>query len=271
MKRILLIASLVYLAQVSIAQKPQFPRLTKANDRYWLLGIGNSTQNMYDEAISYVRYKGTGISPYLSLIKSSEKKYRHFVFQASVVKLTTERSNALRPMEVRTTRFALSYQYLKKIKQWNKNLKLYAGGDLTFLFNLKTATQLDNSQLVYDYAMAIGPSAKLDKAMNWRKRECTVSYTLSVPLLSHIARPYYLNRIEFIDPKNDFTRDLFKNSSITSISKNLRIISGLYFTYPLFNKNALRVGYAWDFYKTKTINTVYAAEHLASIAFLSNY
>ena len=271
MKTIIFFFPAIFFASVVSGQTTEFPRSKKTDKRYWLMGLGLSIQNMYDEGISYVRYKGTGIAPSLGLIKSSEKKYCQFLLQPTFNKLTTERSNGLRPMEVKTTRFVLDYQYLVRVKEWSEKLKLYAGGNISLLFNLKRAEQLDNSQLLYDYALSIGPAAKLDNRVRWNKRECIASFGLSLPLLSHIARPYYLNRIEFIDPKNDFLGDLFSNSSIVSVNKNFRITSGLSFTYPLFNKNALKLGYTWDFYKMKTINSVYAAEHLISISFLSNY
>ena len=271
MKTFILILHSIFLTSIASAQSTEFPRSKKTDNRYWLLGLGLSIQNMYDEGISYVRYKGTGIAPSIGLIKSSEKKYCQFLLQPTFNKLTTERSNELRPMDVRTTRFVLDYQYLVRVKEWNEKLKLFAGGNASLLFNLKRAEQLDNSQLIYDYALSIGPAAKLDKTVKWNKRECVAAFGLSLPLLSHIARPYYLNRIEFIDPKNDFLGDLFSNSSVVSVNKNFRITSGLSFTYPLFNKNELKLGYTWDFYKMTTINSVYAAEHLISIAFLSNY
>lgn len=253
------------------AQTDGFPRNSKQNQRYWLLGFGISGQSMYDEAASFVRYNGSGIGPSLGLIKTSEKRYRQFKLEPTFNKLTTNRGNGLRPMEVKTTRFVLDYQYLLKVKQWNEKLKLYAGGDASFLFNLKRAEQLDNSQLFYDYALSIGPAAKLDKDFTWRKRNCTLSYNLGIPLISQIARPYYLNRIEFIDPKNNFVGDLFKNSSIVSVNKLIRVTSEVSLTYPLFNHNALQISYRWDFYKMKTINAVYAAEHLISFTFMSNY
>jgi len=271
MKTITFIFTVIFFTSVVSAQEQEFPRSKKTGNRYWLLGVGLSIQNMYDEGISYVRYKGTGIAPSIGLIKSAEKKYCQFSLQPTFNKLTTDRSNELRPMAVRTTRFVLDYQYLVKVKEWDEKLKLFAGGNASLLFNLKTAEQLDNSQLVYDYALSIGPAAKLDKTVKWNKRECVAAIGLSLPLISHIARPYYLNRIEFIDPKNDFIGDLFSNSRVVSVNKNFRIISGLSLTYPLFNKNELKLGYTWDFYKMTTINSVYAAEHLISISFLSSY
>lgn len=271
MKKMILTDILVCVVIGLAAQNNALPRFARNNNRYWLIGLGSSGQSMYDEAISAVRYQGTGMAPVLGLIKTSERKYRQFMIQPSFVKLSTKRSNELRPMEVTTSRFVVDYQYLVKTKEWNEKLKLYTGGNISLLFNLKRAEQLDNSQLLYDYALSIGPAAKLDKTFTRRKRDCILSYNLSIPLLSHIARPYYLNRIEFIDPENDFVGDLLKNSSLTSINKNTRIISTLSLTYPLFNNNVLKLGYTWDFYRMKTINKVYAAEHLISIAFLSNY
>ena len=254
-----------------VAAQDDFPRSTKKDHRYWFFGPGLSIQNMYDESISHVRYHGVGVSPLLGLLKTSDKKYRQFLLQPSFVTLKTDRSNDLRPMKVATTRILLDYQYLVKVKNWDKDLGLWVGGDISLLFNLKRAPQLDNSQLVYDYALSLGPSGKLDKGVHWNKRDCYFSWQLTLPLLSHVARPYYLNRIEFIDPENNFVGDLFSNSQVVTVNKHFRITSGLSFTYPIFNKNLLRLQYGWDYYQTKTINKVYAAEHLVSIVFHSNY
>src|SRR4030095_13668078 len=137
MKTFILILHAIFFANVVSARNPELPGSKKTDSRYWLLGLGFSIQNMYDEGISYVRYKGTGIAPSIGLIKSSEKKYCQFLLQPTFNKLTTERSNELRPMAVRTTRFVLDYQYLVSVKEWNEKLKLFAGGIASLLFNLK--------------------------------------------------------------------------------------------------------------------------------------
>lgn len=255
---------------MALAQSAPPPPNKKA-ERYWALDLGLSSQTMYDEGISYVRYGGSGLAPSLLFLKQTEKKYRHLVFRSSFVKLTTNRSNDLRAMEVKTTRVTADYRQLRKLTQWSDRLKLYAGGEVNLLFNLKRAEQLDNSQLVYDYALSVGLAARLQREIQWRRRHCLLSFDARLPLLSHIARPYYLNRIEFIDPKNDFVGDLFRNSSLVTVNKNLRLTTGLAITYPLFNGNALKLGYNWDYYRMNTINSVHHAEHLVSFAFLSNY
>ena len=103
MKTFILILHTILFANIVSAQNQELPRSKKTDNRYWLLGLGLSIQNMYDEGISYVRYKGTGIASSIGLIKNTEKKYCQFLLQPTFNKLTTERSNELRPMEVRTT------------------------------------------------------------------------------------------------------------------------------------------------------------------------
>ena len=271
MKRIWLFFLPGLLNSTVKAQENQFKRTNERSQRFWTLGIGSSSQSMYDEAISYVRYQNSGLAFSFSLVKKNEKRYREFSIEPTFVKLKTKLSNELRPMEVTTTRIASNYKILKRLQLINKKTILHIGGVASFLFNFKTASQLDNSQLVYDYAFSAGASGKLDREFYWNKRRCTFSYTLAVPLIAHIARPYYLNRIEFIDPKNDFIGDLLNGSKIVSLNKYLRITSGAAIIYPLFNHNALRLGYRWDFYKMRTINKVYSAEHLVSLTFMSNY
>jgi hypothetical protein len=271
MTKQILTAVLFITAANGQTQENSFKRSNGEAQRYWFLGTGLSFQSMYDEAVSYVRYHNSGAAFTLGLVKSSEKKYREFYIDPSFVVLKTDESNDLRPMKVSTTRFSIGYQYLVKCIQWSENSKLYAGGSANLLFNLKTAPQLDNSQLVYDYALSIGPAAKWDKQFTWKKRKHTLSFNLVIPILSHIARPYYLNRIEFIDPDNDFLGDLFSNSHITSVNDYIRVISDISVIRPIFNGNALKLAYQWDFYKMKTINKVYAAEHQVTFVFMSNY
>jgi hypothetical protein len=100
MKTFILILHAILFAGIISAQNPNFQDQRKLIAAYWLLGLGLSIQNMYDEGISYVRYKGTGIAPSIGLIKSTEKKYCQFLLQPTFNKLTTDRSNELRPMEV---------------------------------------------------------------------------------------------------------------------------------------------------------------------------
>ena len=125
------------LSIVSRAQEDHFERSFDQPGRYWVLGIGNSFQSMYDEAISHVRYANSGIGVTLNLVKSSEKKYREWSSEPTFVKLKTKLSNDLRPMEVSTTRIATSYEYLEKIKGQYKNFKFYAGGEISLLSNSK--------------------------------------------------------------------------------------------------------------------------------------
>lgn len=270
-KHLVMLAAGTIFFLPAAAQQNQFRRNSSMPQRYWLLGFGNSVQSMYDEAVSLVRYQNSGLTFSIGFVKQSENRYREISISPSFVKLKTNLSNDLRPMEVATTRIAMTCQVLKKYKQWNERTKLFIGGNAAFLFNLKRAPQLDNSQLVYDYALSIGPAVKLDRQVRWEKRNHALSFCLSIPLLSHIARPYYLNRIEFIDPKNDFLGDLFSNSRIILLHKFLRITSGVSVTRPLFSSNAIRIGYQWDFYRAKINNRVFAAEHLISFIFMSNY
>ena len=130
------------------AQENDFKRKGKQTQRYWVLGIGNSTQSMYDEAISHVRYENSGMGISLGLVKNNEKKFREFRVEPTFVKLKTKLSNELRPMEVSTTRITSNYQYLKKLRWGHSNLQLWTGDDVSLLFNFKRAPQLDNSQLI---------------------------------------------------------------------------------------------------------------------------
>jgi len=60
-----------FLITVLICSVVSLTAQTKKFERYWILGLGNADQSMYDEAISFVRYKGSGMAPTIGLVKKS--------------------------------------------------------------------------------------------------------------------------------------------------------------------------------------------------------
>lgn len=244
----------------------------KARERFVITGIGITNQSFFDEAISNVRYQKGGLSPILGRVRTKNGGYTQLLIEPSYLSLQTNRSEKLRPMKTTTVRLAVDYQKLYAVPKWsNDRHTIQAGGYFSLLGVFKQAPQLDNSAVVYDYGLGLGVSARASMPVRVLKHDCSLSYQLSIPLVANIARPLYLNRIEFLDPDNSFVNDIFGNSKIVTVNKYLRFKSQLALDYRLKTGNQLRLAYCWDFYKMKTINRVIAAEHLVSFSFMFHY
>jgi hypothetical protein len=269
MKSKVLTVTLILWSAYAQAQEIN-PNQRNERQRYFLFGAGITSQSFYDEAVSRVRYGKTGLAPLLGHIKTKGNRYSQLLIEPSFLSLNTKRSDSLRPMKISTVRLVTDYQQLYTVPRWDK-YNVMVGGHASLVAAYKEAPQLDNSAIVYDYALSLGVSGRASTPLRLLNHDCVLSYQLSLPLIAHIARPMYLNRIEFLDPDNNFVNDIFANSRIVTLNKYFRLNSQLAVTYKLRTGNALRLGYHWDFYRMKDINRVFAAEHLVAFTFMFSY
>jgi hypothetical protein len=244
------------------------PRRT---ERYFLFGTGITGQSFYDEAISGVWYSNTGMAPIIGHVKEKRNRVSQLLIEPSFLSLRSKRRDPLRPMKVSTVRLLTDYQLLYDMPRWSGKYDVKFGGQLSLLGAYKEAPQLDNSAIVYDYALSLGVSGKASRPLRVLKHDAELSLQLSVPLVAHMARPMYMNRIEFLDTENDFLGDIFSNASIVTLNRFARINSQLALRYHLKTGNDIRLAYHWDFYRMKDINRVFAAEHMVSFLFMFRY
>ncbi|WP_276133664.1 hypothetical protein [Polluticoccus soli] len=244
---------------------------TTCRQRYFTFGAGITGQSFYDEAISNIWYSNTGMAPLLGHFKIKNGHLSQLLIEPSFLSLRTKRSGKLTPMKVSTVRVVTDYQLLYDIDKWSKRYDVKLGGLASLVAEYKEAPQLDNSAIVYDYALSLGVSGRAARQVRVLKHDAELSLQLSMPLIAHAARPQYLNRIEFLDPENDLLGDVFSNAHIVTLNKYLRVNSQLALRYHLNSGNDLRLAYHWDFYRLKDINRVFATEHLVSFMFMFRY
>ena len=266
-----LIIALLSVAD-GLAQDTAARMLTrKGYERYFTVGLGIVHHAIYDEAMSPVRYRGTSVAPMLGHVKMNGRKYSQWDIHASFMKYKTPLSNKLVPMQMASLRFATDYQRLKRVAKRSRKMAVHIGGASSFLFHFRQAPQLDNSQLVHEYAFSAGLAGMLSKEVNALGRDWTLRYQLQVPLLAAFYRPPYLNRVEFFNPENELVGYTLRDSRIGTMNRYMRINSILSATHRLRNGNALRVGYGWDFYRITGVSRVFHTEHLFFLALLAAY
>jgi hypothetical protein len=251
------------------AQPATAEMVTKTH--YLLLGLGYDHETIFDEAISGLRYQRGGLMPDLGYLRMASKNINRVQLYGSSLKLQSDQRSDLIASTVSSTEFGFDYDHLRLFKSPGKNWRWYLGGRASLLFDLKQAPQLDNSSLLYDYAMSLGASTAFTKQWAWEKRNPWLMLQLSVPLLAHITRPPYLNRIEFLDVKNELLSDMFSNSEITSLHGFFRVQTAAEFYYPIRDgDNLLRLSYRWDYYRMKTFNRIFHGEQQLVFSFLMN-
>ena len=263
--------SLIIFCIVCANAFAQVDSTRKGFARYVNFGIGLVHHSMYDEAMSTVRYRGTLTAPLFGHVKTNARKHSQWDAHMSFMKYKTKLSNDLVPMAMTNVRFATDYQRLQRVQKWSNNWDIRVGGTSSVLFNFKQAPQLDNSQLVYEYAISAGLGGMASKEIQLFQHDWLLRYNLQLPLIAYLYRPPYLNRVEFFNPENELIGYTLRNSEFGTLNKYLRINTALSLTKNIRGGNAIKFGYGWDFYRMKTINRVFHTEHLLSFTFMSNY
>ncbi len=101
-----------------------------------------------------------------------------------------------------------------------------------------------------------------------------VDLKLSLPLVSQVVRPLYTQSVPGEIVLNDqLAKGIQEWGQITSWGDLIRVNTDLSITYFLKNKNGVRLGYTWDYYKYDAIeiNTVNAGLHQVYCAILFNF
>lgn len=228
-------------------------------NKYWLqTGIAVAHQTFWDEGISPVRYRTTGLNLSLQWWKWKEKNIQRTTIEGSFGAFSTSRATDLRPMRIAHIRGLIQYDYWRKTnisiaKNWNISI----GGCSQLYFIYKQAPQLDNSSLVYDFSWSIGPSVLIDHKFSIRNKKFWLGGTAYIPIVSYISRPAYLNRVEFIQPKHDLLDSFLGESRLALWNRYWQIAIQAQLHYLITDTTRLSLFYGWDLYHMRTHNEVF--------------
>lgn len=241
-------------------------------NRYWVIGGGGAYQEFLDESVSSIRYQGFGSAAQVGHVKINQNAYSSLMIQGSY---TTLKRNAFKAVEAKVPayRIALDFHQLFRIKMRNERYDFRPGGMLSINYASRRLPHIANSGFARESAASLGIAARMAKELELKDRRLAyLSWSVGIPLVAYYARPGYLNNVNSIDPLDKPGSDFFANSRTSFVGgKYFRVLSKLTYEYSLTNGNKLLFGYQWDYYKIRTINTVWLAEHTLSFSLMFNY
>ncbi len=240
--------------------------------RFISIGAGTTYQSFRDEAISKSVYQGFSASPVMRFVKTNDIKFSELSLQASRMNFTRN-SDPLLEQKIYSWRAAADYRYMQALPFWVEEEKnqFFVGGQLSGMFSYKNAPKMAGSSKVYEYAATLGPSLRFVKKFEVQNKYHSLSFDLSVPLLSYTARPSYLNRTGSLENEKITASDVFSRAKMGSVGRMFRLNSGLAYTYMMDNGNAVNIAYVWDYYHINNQTHAYYASHTISLQFMFNY
>lgn len=242
--------------------------------RYFEVGAGAAYQNLYDEAISPVLYWSVGPAAYLGHLKVSATTHSELNIQASSISLNNRTDEFLKT-SVKTQRAYFDYRFLLKmpvkLRLGREPVDVKAGAILSGMFAYKNAPHLVDASKIYETVGSFGLSGRISRELYMWDKTCFISWDVSIPFLAYVIRPGFLNIQDDADPDYNNLSGIFDNGSMGSFGKFFRLNSRVSYLYRLENGNALKFGYQWDYFRIKTINKAFFAEHTLFMAFMFQY
>lgn len=241
--------------------------------RYLGIGAGAAYHSLHDELMSAMRYERIGATANISNTKISETKYTELSFQGAWLKMG-RKSEELINANMRSLKATMDYRHMYKLSLMDEAVfDVRAGVLFSTLFAYRNAPHLINASDVYEYAISLGLTGKIAKQQSFGSRQGHIIWDMSIPFISDISRPGYLNQSTELDPDATTLKTIFANNTFTSFGKMFRLNSRIHLLYPLKNGNKLRFTYQWDYYKMKSNSgaKVFSAEHSLILNFLFNY
>jgi len=248
---------------------------------YLEIGTGLGIGSLRDFATSPLVYVGPGFNATLGYVAKNEERETN-INTRTVVSLLI--STGVKELSTATVISSfISYSELFKIKKWSSekwNIKL--GGTFDATTNIRINPSLNNNssgfemintlfasgKLTYDVSRKTDiliKSGKYSRIARVRKRE--ICYQLNIPVMNNTLRNgfIYFNPSVVVNEPNLFFGYKYK------VFSGFRINSTIDYVMYMKNKNALKLTYAWDAYKTGgNLDKLYVANHVVLFSLLFN-
>ncbi len=254
---------------------------TAAYPSYLEVGTGINISSLRDFATSPLVYVGPGFNATLGYTAKNEARETIINTRNAASILISTGVKELSSATVISS--FISYSELFKINKWSSekwNIKL--GGTFDVTTNLRINPSLSNNstgfemintlfasgKVTYDVsrkADILIQSGKYSRIARARKRE--ICYQLNIPVMNNTFRNGYIyfNPSVVVNDLNPFYGYKYK------VFSGLRINSTFDYVMYMKNKNALKLTYAWDAYKTGgKLDKLYIANHVVLFSLLFN-
>lgn len=230
--------------------------------RYLELGFGATLHRLQDPAVSPMIYTGGPIAIELGFEKRKPHSISRFALSGDIGRLDSKNATELRPMASNYFQADLSYQYLRRLPALSANrFTWFLGGQYRWHNSIRLTPQNDTGFITFLIANSISVAARGETALQLFGRQVELGWIGSLPLLSHVIRPSYLNLYNYLDPEHDWLQERLEASEILTFNRFPGFQSRLEFTYPIANGNQLRFAYDWGFYHYNGSRRVNAGRH----------
>lgn len=228
---------------------------------------GLSLSTMRDEALSPLLYGGLGFFYTNHTYKFKPKVMVHPQWGISSVSFTNAQSESL----LSQTTFEYIHARHQPIALANENVKLYAGGYVSGLLNLKLHPENVNNILSYELAASVGPSGMVQFPFTLFGKHFVVSDELRFPLLSLLGNTPYAWPLPTTFDEEGTLGDAF---AVGSWGRLFRLTNEVNVDFhrrvrrrkKTVKRVAYRLSYRWEFVSVAQPNVYQSGTHSLSLA-----
>jgi hypothetical protein len=209
--------------------------------------LGAHAQNVKNEGLSPLVYKGMGLNGSLGFYAYSEKFLHQVNIGASYGGLTNkffEKGNNNLIISLIGNFQYTGYYLIKKI--YHEKIDWFLGGGLESFFNLRANSGMGNSAADYDFITSLNVSSLIAYDFQLYGTPIDIGWTLTVPAVNYWMKPNYISVPNFII--EDFQIVNRNSKGFTSLHEIQRVESKLEAAVTLKNGNKISLFYNWDYY-----------------------
>ena len=228
---------------------------------------GLSLSLMRDEALSPLRYSGFGLFLNNNKYKFKPRVFVHQQWQFYSLSFTNSQSESL--LSQSSVEFVHARH--QPIKSSNESLKLYVGGHVSGLLNLKLHPENVNNVLSYELAATLGPSGMVQLPITVFGRRFILSDEVQFPLISLLGNTPYAWPLPTSFDEEGTLGDAF---TVGSWGKLFRVTNQLNIDFhrrvrrrkQVVKRVAYRFSYRWQFVSVAQPNLYQSGTHSLSLA-----
>ena len=228
---------------------------------------GVAVSTMRDEALSPLQYSGFGLSWNTNKYKFKPQAFVRQQWQFYSMSYTNLQSESV--LSLSSMEFAYARHH--PLARANPNRKVYLGGFVSGLLNLKVHPENVNNVLSYELAASLGPSGMVQVPISVFGKRFILSDELQFPLISLLGNTPYAWPIPTSFDEEGSLSDAF---TVGSWGKLFKVTNQLNVDFhrrvkrqrKVVKRVAYRVAYRWEFVSVARPNLYQSGTHTLSIA-----
>ncbi len=215
--------------------------------RHLFMALGSSFHRLQDPAVSPLTYRGDPFMIQLGYKKQKPNTISEISLTMDLGKLSSRNATEVRPMASQFYQIDLQYLLMKKLSDPTKPIQWFIGGSYRWHNSIRLTPQNDTGFISFLIANSLRAAVQAQKRQSLFGREATLFWKGSVPLLSHVIRPSYLNIYNYLDPENNWLEERLKDSRFSTLNRFPGLESEFGLIYPMAGGNTFSLSYLWAF------------------------